>query len=72
MGGSVIHAGATVKHCIVAENAEIGFNAVVGAMPEGDENGVATVGPGVHIGSRALIGPQAMVENDVKDGESLW
>lgn len=72
MGGSVIHAGATVKHCIVAENAEIGVNAVVGAMPENDENGVATVGPGVHIGARALVGPKAMVENDVKDGESLW
>ena len=72
MGGSVIHAGATVKHCIVAENAEIGVNAVVGAMPEGGENGVATVGPDVHIGARALVGPKAMVENDVKDGESRW
>jgi len=72
MGGSVIHAGATVKHCIVAENAEIGVNAVVGAMPENGENGVATVGPGVHIGARALVGPKAMVENDVKDGESQW
>ena len=31
MGGSVIQAGAVVKHCIVAENVTIGKKAVVGA-----------------------------------------
>ena len=47
MGNTVIKAGAVVKHCIIAENVTVGANAVVGAMPEGDVNGVATVGAGV-------------------------
>lgn len=72
MGGAVIKAGAVVKHCIIAENAVIGENAVVGAAPEGDEKGVATVGPGVHVGDNAKIGPNAMVKADVKDGEEQW
>ena len=72
MGGSIIKAGAVVKHCIVAENVVIGENAVVGAMPEGDEKGVATVGPGVYIGANAKIGPNAMVKANVKDGEEQW
>ena len=72
MGGSVIKAGAVVKHCIIGEDAVIGENAVVGAMPEGDEKGVATVGPGVHVGANAKIGPNAMVKVDVKDGGEEW
>ena len=72
MGGAIIKAGAVVKHCIVAENAVIGENAVVGAMPEGDEKGVATVGPGVYIGANAKVGPNAMVKANVKDGEEQW
>ena len=72
MGGTVIKSGAVVKHCIVAENAVIGENAVVGAMPEGEENGVATVGPGVYVGDGAKIGPHAMVNNNVKGGEEQW
>ena len=72
MGGAIIKAGAVVKHCIVAENAIIGENAVVGAMPEGDEKGVATIGPGVYVGANAKIGPNAMVKANVKDGEEQW
>ena len=69
MGNAVIKAGAQVKHCIVAENAVIGENAVVGAMPEGDEKGVATIGPDVVVGANAKIGPNAMVKENVKEGE---
>ena len=72
MGGAVIKAGAVVKHCIVGENVVIGENAVVGAMPEGDEKGVATVGPGVCVGANAKIGPNALVKENVKDGEEQW
>ena len=72
MGGAVIKAGAVVKHCIVGEDVVIGENAVVGAMPEGDEKGVATVGPGVCVGANAKIGPNAMVKENVKDGEEQW
>lgn len=72
MGNSVIKAGAHVKHCIVGEGATIGEMAIVGAMPTEETNGVATVGPGIKVGSRALIGPNAMVDKDVKDGDSQW
>ena len=69
MGNAVIKAGAQVKHCIVAENAVIGENAIVGAMPEGDQKGVATIGPDVIVGAGAKIGPNAMVKENVKEGE---
>ena len=72
MGGAVIKAGAVVKHCIIGEDVVIGENAVVGAMPEGEEKGVATVGPGVYVGANAKIGPNAMVKENVKDGEEQW
>ena len=69
MGGTVIESGAVVKHCIVAENVVIGQNAVVGEMPHDGEKGVATIGSGIHIGERAKVGPNAMVNANVKDGE---
>ena len=72
MGGTTIKAGAVVKHCIIAENVTVGENAVVGAMPTEDEKGVATIGAGVAVGANAKIGPNAMVRNDVKDGEEQW
>ena len=58
-----------MKHCIVAENVTICENAVVGAMPTGDENGVATIGSGVIIGENVVIGPNAMVNKNVEGGE---
>ena len=72
MGNTVIKAGAKVQHCIIAENVVIGMNALVGAMPDGENDGVATVGPGVEVGDRALIGPKAMVNSNVKDGDTQW
>ena len=70
MGNTVIRSGAMVRHCIVAENAVIEEGAVVGAMPEGKNGPVATVGPGVHIGKNAKISANAMVDSDVKEGET--
>ena len=72
MGGTVIKSGAVVEHCIIAENVVIGEHAVVGAMPSEEEKGVATVGPNVYIGDHAKIGPNAMVNNNVKGGEKQW
>ncbi len=72
MGNCHIKAGAHVKHCIVGEGATIGEMAIVGAMPTEEANGVATVGPGVNVGSRALVGPNAMVDKDIKDGDAQW
>ena len=67
-----IRKGAVVKHCIIAENVTVGENAVVGAMPTEEEKGVATIGANVNVGAGAKIGPNAMVRNDVKDGEEQW
>ncbi len=72
MGGCVIKAGASVKHCILAENVTIEENAVVGAMPTEEENGVATVGSNLTVGKGAKIGPNAMVYKNVEGGEEKW
>lgn len=71
MGGSTIKVGAQIKHCIIAENVVIEKDAVVGAMPEGDAKGVATVGSNVTIGEGAVVGPEAMVSDDVKGGDRV-
>ncbi|MBR0149277.1 MAG: glucose-1-phosphate adenylyltransferase [Lachnospiraceae bacterium] len=71
MGGCVIKAGATVTHSIIAENVEIGSGAKVGEVPADGVKAVATVSSGVKVGPGAVIGPNAMVETDVKDGENI-
>ncbi|MBO4883038.1 MAG: glucose-1-phosphate adenylyltransferase [Lachnospiraceae bacterium] len=69
MGNVKISKGAKVTHCIVGENAFIGENAIVGEKPEpGNEKNVATVGPGVSVGNRAVISGTAMVKEDVGEG----
>lgn len=40
-------------------------------MPEGDAKGVATVGSNVTIGEGAVVGPEAMVSDDVKGGDRV-
>ena len=60
MGDTVIKRGAKVTHCIVAEGVTVGCDAVIGEKPEEDVTGdVAT----------AVIGPKAMVYNDVEEGQ---
>ena len=53
-----LKAGASVKHCIVAENVVIGENAVVGAMPTEEEQGVANHQMDVCVGTGAKIGSE--------------
>ncbi len=72
MGNVVIKEGAVVEHCIVAENAVVGEDARIGVIREGEEQGVATIGPGVYIGERAVIGSNAMVRENVKEDEEQW
>ncbi len=71
MGGSIIKEGAVVRHCIIAENVVVGENAQIGVLPnEEEENpGVATIGSGIYVGDGAIIGPNAMIRENVKDGE---
>ena len=69
MGNVKISSGAKVCHCIVAENAEIGESAVIGEKPApGNEKNVATVGPGVKVGARAVVSGNAMVKEDIEEG----
>ncbi|MBR1757290.1 MAG: glucose-1-phosphate adenylyltransferase [Lachnospiraceae bacterium] len=72
MGGTVIKKGAKVSHCILAENVVVGENSIVGSMPTEDSKGVATVAAGVYIGDNAKIGPEALVAENVKDGDEQW
>lgn len=72
MGGTTIRSGAVVRHCIIAENVLIESDAIVGAMPDENSNGVATIASGVCIGKKAKIGPDAMARTNVKDGEEEW
>ncbi len=70
MGNVKISKGAKVTHCIIGEGATIGENAVVGEKPSsGNEKNVATVGPGVRVGNKAVISGTAMVKEDVEEGE---
>ena len=62
----MIKPGAVVEHCIIGENAKIGVE------KEGDDKGVATIGPGVYVGDGATVGSNAMVRENVKDGEEEW
>ena len=50
----------------------IGEHATVGAMPKDGSHGVATIGSGITIGKDAKIGPNAMVNKNVEDGEEQW
>ena len=72
MGNAVIKKGAKVRGCIVAENAVIGENAVVGEIPDMSSviKKIATIAPGVKIGANAVIGPEAMVYEDVEEGQT--
>lgn len=71
MGGTTVKAGAVLRHCIVGENVTIEEGATVGAAPTEEEKGVATIGPDVTVGKNAKIGPKAMVEESVKEGETV-
>ena len=77
MGGTVIKAGATVSHCIVAENCQIEEGATVGKMPEDGLN-IAEPGEVRHPrlrrqGRQRRCGrPQSDGIQRCKDGEEQW
>ena len=71
MGRSTIRAGAVVRHSIVAENVVIGEYAAVGGQTSDDACRVTTVGSDVTVGKHAKILAGAMVEQTVKEGETV-
>lgn len=71
MGGAVIGEGAVVRNSIVAENAVIEAGAVVGEASAEGSRKITTIGPDVTVGRNAKVGPGAMVEETVKEGETV-
>ena len=69
MPGAVVKKNAIVEYAIIAEDAVIGEGAKIGDRPENWEDkskwGVAVVGEKVHISPKAVVQPQAMIEQDV-------
>ena len=73
MPGACVRRGAKVQYAILAENVEVGENAVIGARPEdcpdlGDW-GVAVVAEGVHVPPGQIIPAKAMIESDGKGND---
>ncbi len=67
MPGAVVEEGAEVRFAIVGENARVCRGAKLGTVPDGTEEwGVATCGPDITIGAGAVVGPNAMLYNDVE------
>ena len=75
MPGTVVRKGARVQYAILAENCDIGENAVVGESPEQCNDlsnwGIAVVASGVRVGAGARIAAKAMVEKDVQEQEEV-
>ncbi len=73
MPGAHVRKGAKVQYAIVAENVDIGENAVVGERPEDMDNladwGVAVVAKGVKVYDGAKVKAKAMIDADVKGDE---
>ncbi len=73
MPGAVVRKGAKVQYAIVAENVDIGENAVVGERPEDmanlDDWGVAVVAQDVKVYDGAKVKAKAMIDADVKGDE---
>ena len=71
--GAKVKKGAKVRYSIVAGNSVVGEGACVGESPEDfnnvDEWGIAVVGPGLKVGENAQIKANAMIYEDVKEGE---
>ncbi len=74
MPGATIKSGEKVKYGMIAENAVIEENAVVGENPEECKDlekwGVAVIGADVTIGKNAKISANLMIDENVKEGET--
>ena len=71
--GARVKKGAKVRYSIIAENSVVGEGASVGASPEEfsqiDDWGIAVVGPGLKVGRNADVKANAMIYDDVQEGE---
>ena len=71
--GARVKKGAKVRYSIIAENSVVEEGASVGASPEEfsrvEDWGIAVVGPGLKVGRNADINANAMIYDDVQEGE---
>lgn len=69
MPGVKVLSGARVNYSIIAEDAVIGEEAVIGSRPEETANlegwGIAVVAAGVNIGKGSVVLPKAMIESNM-------
>jgi glucose-1-phosphate adenylyltransferase len=66
MPGAVVERGAVVEYAIIGENSRVCAGARVGAMPGGEDWGIATCGPGTRIAPGAVVPAGAMIYSDVE------
>ncbi len=69
MPGVKVLSGARINYSIIAEDAVIGEEAVIGSRPEETANledwGIAVVAAGVNIGKGSVVLPKAMIESNM-------
>lgn len=74
MPGAVIKKGAVVRYSIIAENVVVGENASVGTEPTPDSDaswGITVIGDGLTVGKEAVVGPNKMISENIKEGEKV-
>ncbi len=67
LNDAYIEEGATVERCILDKIVVIGHRARVGAIPDGDELGITTIGKNAHIPPNWTIGHSCVLGTDVNE-----
>ena len=71
--GAKVKKGAKVRYSIIAGNSVVEEGACIGASPEEfdsiDDWGIAVVGPGLTVGKNAVVKANAMIYENVQEGE---
>ena len=71
--GARVKKGAKVRYSIIAGNSVVEEGACIGASPEEfesiDDWGIAVVGPGLTVGKNAVVKANAMIYDNVQEGE---
>lgn len=68
--GAVINANARVQKSVVAENVEIGEDAIVGFHNDEiniQHHGITVVGDGLHIGPKSIVMESTMIDTDLPE-----
>ena len=69
-----ICSGARVMKSLIAENAQIGENAVIGFIPDEiarPSAGITVVGDNIHVGRRAVVLAESMLDDDLPEVKAV-